>query len=181
MPLRLLRSLSRARRRGTLTPPAEWLRLQNREAEMLRWTVKVLGSDLVQRHYDTGLAGPQVPLPEAPKPAGLTSRTCRQADIEGRWVRHWCRALGTTPFYHRKLWEDCFILQALWEAGMLAPGRRALGFAVGQEPLPGDPRLPRRRGAGDRHRRRGCAREGLDRHRPARRRDRSAVPPAPLG
>lgn len=136
MPLRLIRSLARARRRGTLTSPAEWLQLQNRESEMLRWTVKVLGSDLVQRHYAAGLAGPHVPLPEAPKRVGLTSRTCRQADIESRWVRHWCRALGTTPFYHRKLWEDCFILQVLWEAGMLEPGRRALGFAVGQEPLP---------------------------------------------
>jgi SAM-dependent methyltransferase len=136
MPLRLLSSLLRARRRGRLTPPAEWLRLQNREADMLRWTVKVLGADLVQRHYAVGLAGPQVRLPEAPARAGLTSRTCRQADIESPWLRHWCGALGTTPFYHRKLWEDCFILQVLWEAGLLKPGGRALGFAVGQEPLP---------------------------------------------
>lgn len=133
---RLTRLLARARRRGGLTPPADWLRQQGREAEMLRWSVKVLGAELVQRHYAAGLAGPQVPLPEAPSPAGLTSRSCRQADIESPWVRHWCRALGTTPFYHRKLWEDCVILQALWEAGMLQPGRRALGFAVGQEPLP---------------------------------------------
>ena len=44
--------------------------------------------------------------------------------------------LGTPPVYHRKLWEDCFVLQVLWEAGMLAPGRRALGFAVGREALP---------------------------------------------
>ncbi|WP_431271634.1 SAM-dependent methyltransferase [Dankookia sp. P2] len=75
-------------------------------------------------------------MPEAPAPLGLTSRTCRQTDIESDWVRHWCRALGTTPFYHRKLWEDCFILQVLWEQGVMEPGRRALGFAVGQEPLP---------------------------------------------
>src|SRR4051794_26365266 len=40
------------------------------------------------------------------------------------------------PLYHRKLWEDCFVLQVLWEQGVLQPGRRALGFAVGQEPLP---------------------------------------------
>jgi SAM-dependent methyltransferase len=134
MPLRLLRSLTR--RRGTLTPPGEWLRQQGRELEMLRWTVKVLGADMVQRHYAAGLAGPHVPLPEAPAAFGLTSRTCRQADIEGAWVRHWCRALGTTPFYHRKLWEDGFILHALWEHGAMQPGRRGLGFAVGQEPLP---------------------------------------------
>lgn len=136
MPLRMIRSLVGARRRARLSQPAEWLRLQSRELELLRWTVKVTGTEMVQRHYAAGLAGPQVPLPDTPAPAGLTSRSCRQADIEGPWVRHWCRALGTTPFYHRKLWEDCFILQVLWERGMLQPGRRALGFAVGQEPLP---------------------------------------------
>jgi len=138
MPLRILRSLGRARRQvaAATATPAEWVDRQRRENEMLRWSVKVLGADMVQRHYDQGLAGPHVTLPEAPLPLGLTSRTCRQADLESDWVRHWCRALGTTPFYHRKLWEDCFILQALWEAGMLEPGRQALGFAVGQEPLP---------------------------------------------
>lgn len=36
---------------------------------------------------------------------------------------------------HRKIWEYCYIAQALAERGMLAPGRRGLGFAVGQEPL----------------------------------------------
>lgn len=37
---------------------------------------------------------------------------------------------------HRKLWEYCFILQALYERDMLQEGRRGLGFAVGEEPLP---------------------------------------------
>ena len=36
---------------------------------------------------------------------------------------------------HRKVWEYCYIAQALQERGMLAPGRRGIGFAVGQEPL----------------------------------------------
>jgi 2-polyprenyl-3-methyl-5-hydroxy-6-metoxy-1,4-benzoquinol methylase len=36
---------------------------------------------------------------------------------------------------HRKVWEWCFIAEALAQRGMLAPGRRGLGFAVGQEPL----------------------------------------------
>lgn len=38
-------------------------------------------------------------------------------------------------FVHRKLWEWIFILEALSERGMLAPGRRGLGFGVGQDPL----------------------------------------------
>jgi 2-polyprenyl-3-methyl-5-hydroxy-6-metoxy-1,4-benzoquinol methylase len=109
---------------------------KKRESELLRWSVKVLGAELVQRLYAQGLAGPNVALPVEPVVANLTSRSCRQADIESDWARHWCRALSTIPFYHRKLWEDCFILQALWEAGMMEPGRRAIAFAVGQEPLP---------------------------------------------
>jgi hypothetical protein len=36
---------------------------------------------------------------------------------------------------HRKLWEYCYIAQALHERDMLRSGRRGLGFAVGQEPL----------------------------------------------
>lgn len=131
-----LRSVARWRRRGAPLPNPEAILRPAREAELLRWSVKVLGADMVQRHYQAGLAGPDVPLPPEPAPFGLTSRACRQEDIEAAWVRHWCRALGTTPFYHRKLWEDCFILQVLWEAGMMQPGRRALCFAVGQEPLP---------------------------------------------
>jgi hypothetical protein len=37
---------------------------------------------------------------------------------------------------HRKVWEYCFIAQALGERGMLTAGKRGLGFAVGREPLP---------------------------------------------
>lgn len=36
---------------------------------------------------------------------------------------------------HRKLWEWCFIAETLDSEGMLAEGRRGLGFAVGHEPL----------------------------------------------
>ena len=36
---------------------------------------------------------------------------------------------------HRKMWEWLFIAEALRERGMLAAGRRGVGFGVGQEPL----------------------------------------------
>ncbi|WP_431271633.1 hypothetical protein [Dankookia sp. P2] len=67
MPFHLFRSL--ARRRSNLTPPGEWLQRQNREMEMLRWTVKVLGADLAQRHYAAGLAGPHVPCRRRQRPS----------------------------------------------------------------------------------------------------------------
>lgn len=103
---------------------------------MGRWNLKVLGSELARQRAEQGLVGAGVALPAEPARVGLTSRVCRQADIEADWLRHWCIPLHCYPLYHRKLWEDCFVLQALWEAGMLAPGRRGLGFAVGREQLP---------------------------------------------
>jgi len=42
---------------------------------------------------------------------------------------------GAPVLTHRKIWEWVFIIQALHERGMLAPGRRGLGFGVGQDPL----------------------------------------------
>ena len=44
---------------------------------------------------------------------------------------------GTTPtVFNRKVWEWAFILQAARQYGLLAPGRRAVGFGVGNEPIP---------------------------------------------
>ena len=38
--------------------------------------------------------------------------------------------------YHRKPWEYAFILERARQAAVLEPGRRALGFGVGREPIP---------------------------------------------
>ena len=38
--------------------------------------------------------------------------------------------------YHRKIWEWCFILEALQQSGLMAPDRRVLGFGVGRERIP---------------------------------------------
>jgi hypothetical protein len=43
---------------------------------------------------------------------------------------------GLPPLLHRKLWEWAFIYDRLNHAGMLQPGKRGLGFGVGQEMLP---------------------------------------------
>jgi len=56
--------------------------------------------------------------------------------LESSAFRYWAEALGLRWRRHRKLWEFCFICQALYERGMLEPGRRGLGFAVGEEALP---------------------------------------------
>lgn len=74
-------------------------------------------------------------------PAGvvmLRCQACTQAQLESPAFRYWASRLGELPgTLHRKLWEWCFITQALYERGMLREGHRGLGFAVGNEPLTG--------------------------------------------
>ncbi len=43
--------------------------------------------------------------------------------------------MGEPPVAHRKTWEFAYIAEVLEAFGQLTPGRRALGFGVGREPL----------------------------------------------
>lgn len=94
--------------------------------------IKTLGYELARL-----TASARIPAaPAAPPSAGLKSKLCTQADIESAWVAFWCAECGVKPVYVRKLWEFCYVAQALWEHGMLAPGRSGVGFGCGREPLP---------------------------------------------
>lgn len=65
----------------------------------------------------------------------LKSKLCKQEDFETDWFNNACLKLHETFKYHRKLWEFCYIYQALLENGVLQPNKRGLGFGVGKEPL----------------------------------------------
>jgi len=106
-----------------------------RDVAVLRWSTKVLAAKLTTDLYTRGKAGPAAPIPAAPVHVGLRSKVCNQSDFESDWFRYWCGQLKETPTYSRTLWEWVFVLQALFEADLLQPGRRGLGFAVGTEPL----------------------------------------------
>jgi 2-polyprenyl-3-methyl-5-hydroxy-6-metoxy-1,4-benzoquinol methylase len=67
---------------------------------------------------------------------------CQRAHFDARWFRRWQSALAGSSksataetLLHRKSWEWSVIAQALASRGMLQPGRRGCGFAVGREPL----------------------------------------------
>jgi len=68
----------------------------------------------------------------------LVSRCCTQQDFfrdDFRKVEN--ELLGrNSSNYHRKTWEYTYITMILEQAGMLTPGKKGIGFAVGQEPLP---------------------------------------------
>lgn len=62
---------------------------------------------------------------------------CNSEDWEKGWfVRILDIMQNQRNQYHRKVWEHAVIYHALEERGMLAPGKRGLGFGVGREPLP---------------------------------------------
>ncbi|WP_242182699.1 hypothetical protein [Sphingomonas sp. CARO-RG-8B-R24-01] len=67
---------------------------------------------------------------------GLASKAAVQNDIESDWTAHWAAELKTSVIYHRKLWELAYVLQAIFEHGLMEPGRRGLGFGCGAEPIP---------------------------------------------
>ena len=74
--------------------------------------------------------------PEAnPNEGKLGSCLCTQQQLESPLFQSWAERIGEAGRLNRKVWEWCYIAQALQERGMLRPGRRGLGFAVGQEPL----------------------------------------------
>lgn len=66
----------------------------------------------------------------------LISCLCTQAQIESPLFRDWAVRRGQSPHIHRKEWELSYISQALFERGLLAPGKKGLVFAVGTEALP---------------------------------------------
>lgn len=65
----------------------------------------------------------------------LASKLCNEQDFKTEWFKNCCAKLKEPFKYHRKLWEYCYIYQALLERGLLQPGKKGLGFAVGKEPL----------------------------------------------
>jgi 2-polyprenyl-3-methyl-5-hydroxy-6-metoxy-1,4-benzoquinol methylase len=48
----------------------------------------------------------------------------------------WGATNARVDVLHRKLWEFCYILRAAEQHGRLQPGLKAVGFGVGQEPIP---------------------------------------------
>jgi Methyltransferase domain len=74
----------------------------------------------------------------------MPSLLCTEASLRSESFLGWADRLrpvwdydktGIPVLTHRKLWEWLFIVQALHERGKLGPGRRGLGFGVGQDPL----------------------------------------------
>ena len=64
------------------------------------------------------------------------SELCKAKDWQSSWLNRWCLEIKDPPRLHRKQWEFTYIMQALWERGCIAKGKKGLVFAVGTEPAP---------------------------------------------
>jgi len=86
--------------------------------------------------------------PEPPVFAPVVSQVASFDQFDHPDFRRWHELLalaqaGNLPFAgwarterHRKVWEWAFLLQAANQHGVLVPGRQAIGFGVGNEPIP---------------------------------------------
>ncbi len=78
----------------------------------------------------------QFPENQSSRQGQLLSGFATKEHMESLAFRFWAAQLHESWRLHRKLWEFCYILQGLYERDLLQPGKRGLGFAVGEEPLP---------------------------------------------
>lgn len=113
-------------------PNLNALRIVANAIDPLSFNIKQLGYSLAQQLA----AALPVPTETSARIVGLLSGLSTQAAIESDWVAHWCRELQIPVVFHRKIWELCFALQAIYETGCIRPGARGLGFGCGMEPLP---------------------------------------------
>jgi hypothetical protein len=90
---------------------------------------KVLGHE--RTNELSGRAGQS----SAPRFDSLVSQACTAAQIDDAKFVEWCERIQSPVLMHRKLWEWCYILEALESRGMIADGARGIGFGVGHEPI----------------------------------------------
>ena len=113
-------------------PQYSYFNLRLRDYETALLNIKNIGYELgralAERELRKGSSEPSA--------TRLIPKLCTQTDFESDWFPYWCQEIRTVPFYHRKIWEFCYICQALFAEGMLVPGRNGLGFGCGEEPLP---------------------------------------------
>ncbi len=113
-------------------PNINALRQLANSIEPLSLNIKQMGYSLARQ-----LAAALPPSgPTEARMVGMKGSISTQAAIESDWAAHWCAELKIPVVFHRKVWEYCFVMQCLYEADMLQPGRRGLGFGCGEEPTP---------------------------------------------
>jgi hypothetical protein len=103
-----------------------------RDLDIARLNTKFFGYELANRLA----AELSAPVNLTASRQNLCSKTSTQSDFEKDWFAFWCSELRMGRIYHRKIWEVCYLLQALYDHDLIAPGKTGLGFGVGTEVIP---------------------------------------------
>ncbi len=103
-----------------------------RDVANLRSNSKLFAAYLAELTYNSRVSSA---APDKPTRIRTKGRVCKQSDFSSPWFLYWANRLKIAPRLHRKLWEDAYVVQCLWERGCLRSGKNGLGFAVGTEPL----------------------------------------------
>nr|OEJ80217.1 hypothetical protein A5482_06940 [Cyanobacterium sp. IPPAS B-1200] len=113
-------------------PNVHELYITLREAKAIQLNIKNLGyllaTEMYERQESSNISANK-------RKVGLTSKLTTQEDIESDWVKYWCQCLHMRPIYHRKVWELCYVTQAIYENIGDNPPKKGLGFGCGEEPL----------------------------------------------
>lgn len=105
-------------------------------AELLALVESKMATATPQKPWKANLHIPVIGMQAPISDQFMAHSTCCATDILHPEFVRLCAALGLTPTFHRKQWEWVFILHHAIRTGAVGPGRHALGFAVGTEPLP---------------------------------------------
>ena len=125
--------VSRAERKVVnQNPNSSRINVRFRGYETAILNIKNIGYNIGKALYDARKDKPA----RGPEVIELKSKLCTQDDIESDWVNFWCQEIRSAPIYHRKVWELCYIAQAIYNSGKLKPGMKGLVFGCGDEPLP---------------------------------------------
>jgi hypothetical protein len=90
----------------------------------------------VLKPWKANLYIPTITLQGSADAPFMAHSTCSASDFLHPEFARLSGVLGIPLTFHRKYWEWVFVLHHALRSGAVAPGKRALGFAVGWEPLP---------------------------------------------
>ena len=89
-----------------------------------------------QKPWKSNLHVPSLAVAPSTNGPFMAYSTCSARDFFHPEFRRLCEAMGSPLAFHRKVWEWVFILYNALRTEAVGPSMRALGFAVGSEPLP---------------------------------------------
>jgi 2-polyprenyl-3-methyl-5-hydroxy-6-metoxy-1,4-benzoquinol methylase len=134
-PIRRVRAAVGARLRaryGVTDPPNDLVETRWRAAALERVDLSGLNAGRTPPSFDSvvsqAVSAAQFSTPDFDR--------LRRLMFPGDVVFSWGATHANVTVPHRKLWEFVYVLRAAEHHDLLADGRRALGFGVGEEPLP---------------------------------------------